>query len=221
MQTVASQQATEHLPSAPGSTPTHVFYTGPLDAFFGYSLGRLSYRTVTFERIPTDTADYQGNAVINYPDEGVPFTRIHEHKHFTPWETHEKTVAFREFSKETEPADTPYYPKRLAADLTLLRQYRTLAEPPPENPTSNIKHQASNIQRQLPRSPSHLSLHGYGTRYCRSSGLRGFLRRGHTLRPAPTRFSEWGRVGWGMVIDHGTVAAAVRRSTVSRPPPRN
>ena len=81
----------------------HVFYTGPLDAYFDYREGRLSYRTVTFERID-DEGDYQGNAVINYPDESVPYTRIHEHKHFTPWEKHEKTVAFREYSKETGPA---------------------------------------------------------------------------------------------------------------------
>ena len=109
------------------STYSHVFYTGPIDAFFGHSLGRLSYRTVTFERIET-TGDYQGNAVINYPDMSVPYTRIHEHKHFTPWETHEKTVAFKEFSKETEPPDVPYYPRRLAEDKALLLEYRALAE---------------------------------------------------------------------------------------------
>jgi len=105
----------------------HLFYTGPIDAFFGYSEGRLGYRTVTFERIDTDAEDYQGNAVINYPDMSVPWTRIHEHKHFAPWESHKKTIAFREFSKETEPNDVPYYPKRLAADKTLLAKYRLLA----------------------------------------------------------------------------------------------
>jgi len=108
--------------------PSHVFYTGPIDAFFDYSEGRLGYRTVTFEQIPTEAADYQGNAVINYPGMEVPFTRIHEHKHFTPWEQHERTVAFREFSKETEADDIPYYPKRLAADKALLLKYRALAE---------------------------------------------------------------------------------------------
>ncbi len=105
----------------------HVFYTGPLDAFFGFHLGRLSYRTVTFERIDA-AGDYQGNALMNYPGLEVPYTRIHEHKHFTPWEEHERTVTFREFSKETSPNDDPYYPKRLAPDLNLLRAYCDLAE---------------------------------------------------------------------------------------------
>lgn len=61
----------------------HVFYTGPIDAFFQYKHGRLSYRTVYFERHVTD-GDYQGNPVINYSEESVPYTRVHEHKHFTP-----------------------------------------------------------------------------------------------------------------------------------------
>jgi UDP-galactopyranose mutase len=107
---------------------SHVFYTGPLDAFFDHCYGRLGYRTVTFERIDTDEEDYQGNAVINYPDLSVPWTRIHEHKHFAPWESHDKTVAFREYSQETGPDDIPYYPKRLAADKALLAKYRQLAE---------------------------------------------------------------------------------------------
>ncbi len=105
----------------------HVFYTGPLDAYFGHRHGRLGYRTVTFERFEAE-GDYQGNAVINYTSAEVPFSRIHEHKHFTPWESHERTVAFREYSKETEPTDIPYYPKRLAPDLALLRTYVDLAD---------------------------------------------------------------------------------------------
>lgn len=116
--------ASRHSPS----TFSHLFYTGPIDAFFEYCEGRLGYRTVTFERISTNSSDYQGNAVINYPGSEVPFTRIHEHKHFTPWEQHEKTVAFREYSKETEPSDIPYYPKRLASDKEILQKYRLLAE---------------------------------------------------------------------------------------------
>jgi UDP-galactopyranose mutase len=113
----------------PASLPEcdHLFYTGPLDAFYGHKLGRLGYRTVTFERREA-VGDYQGNAVINYPEADVPFTRIHEHKHFAPWENHEKTVYFKEYSKETEPSDIPYYPKRLEADKKLLKGYRELAE---------------------------------------------------------------------------------------------
>ena len=104
----------------------HIFFTGPLDAFFEFKLGRLGYRTVTFERVDA-LGDYQGNAVINYPGMEVAHTRVHEHKHLAPWEEHEATVAFREFSKETLPNDIPYYPKRLAGDMTLLGQYAALA----------------------------------------------------------------------------------------------
>jgi UDP-galactopyranose mutase len=105
------------------STYKHIFYTGPIDAFFEYKFGRLGYRTVTFEKHITD-GDYQGNAVINYCDETVPHTRVHEHKHFAPWETHEKTVYFKEFSKETSEDDIPYYPKRLEKDKIMLDAYR-------------------------------------------------------------------------------------------------
>ena len=65
---------------------------------------------------------------MNYCDEKVPYTRITEHKHFTNWEQHDKTICFKEFSKETEPSDIPYYPKRLAGDKDLLLQYRKDAE---------------------------------------------------------------------------------------------
>jgi UDP-galactopyranose mutase len=105
----------------------HVFYSGPIDAYFDYSLGRLGYRTVTFERIETED-DYQGNAVINYPGMGVSYTRIHEHKHFTPWEKHSRTVAFREYSKLTGPQDVPYYPVRKEEDKRLLKRYIDLAQ---------------------------------------------------------------------------------------------
>ncbi|NJK90823.1 MAG: UDP-galactopyranose mutase [Blastochloris sp.] len=101
----------------------HIIYTGPIDRFFEYEYGRLAYRTVYFERIKTDMNDYQGNAVINYTNIEVPWTRIHEHKHFTPWESHERTVVFKEFSKETGLDDIPYYPKRLARDKSMLSRY--------------------------------------------------------------------------------------------------
>ena len=104
----------------------HTFFTGLIDAYFGFDLGRLGYRTVTFERIEAK-GDYQGNAVINYPELEPPQTRIHEHKHFAPWERHERTVAFKEFSHETGPSDIAYYPKRLAADRELLIEYRRAA----------------------------------------------------------------------------------------------
>ena len=110
----------------------HVFWSGPLDGFFDYSLGRLGYRTLDFERFDYD-GDYQGCAVMNYGDRDVPFTRITEHKHFSPWETHEKSVCYREFSRAAEPDDIPYYPIRLVAEKALLDDYMRLAQA-----TSNV-----------------------------------------------------------------------------------
>ena len=116
----------------------HVFYSGPLDQLFSYSQGRLGYRTIQFERIDAK-GDYQGNAVINYTTGETPWTRIHEHKHFTPWESLDRTVAFREFSKETEPADIPYYPKRLASDMGTFNSYtRSLADLPNITPVGRL-----------------------------------------------------------------------------------
>ncbi len=105
----------------------HIFFTGPLDAFFNFKFGRLGYRTVTFETGYAD-GDFQGASVINYCDDSVRHTRITEHKHFAPWERHEKTIFFKEFSKETSENDIPYYPKRLSIDKQLLAKYREEAE---------------------------------------------------------------------------------------------
>jgi UDP-galactopyranose mutase len=105
----------------------HVFYTGPIDAYFDYLHGRLGYRTVTFEK-EYAIGDYQGSSQINYCNENVPYTRITEHKHFAPWEQHEKTVYYTEYSKETSAEDVPFYPKRLSMDKELLKKYRELAE---------------------------------------------------------------------------------------------
>jgi len=104
----------------------HVFYTGPLDAWFEYSEGRLGYRTLDFE-VERHTGDYQGNAVINYCDADVPYTRISEHKHFAPWETHDKTLIYKEYSRQCGAGDVPYYPIRLVNDKSLLRRYVDLA----------------------------------------------------------------------------------------------
>jgi len=104
----------------------HIFYTGALDAFFDFEYGNLGYRTVTFES-SVHNGDFQGTAQINYCDEEIPYTRITEHKHFTPWESHEKTIIFKEFSKETGPGDIPYYPKRLKEDKLILMKYRQKA----------------------------------------------------------------------------------------------
>ncbi|MBL0145292.1 MAG: UDP-galactopyranose mutase [Chitinophagaceae bacterium] len=105
----------------------HVFYTGPIDAYFNFKHGRLGYRTVTFETIYAD-GDYQGVTQMNFCDADVPYTRITEHKHFTYWEKHNETICYKEFSKETTADDIPYYPKRLEVDKQLLLNYRSDAE---------------------------------------------------------------------------------------------
>ena len=105
----------------------HVFYSGPIDAWFGYINGRLPYRTLDFEII-RDNGDYQGNAVINYCDQSIPYTRITEHKHFTPWENHEKTICYREYSRACGEDDIPYYPIRLAGEMNQHERYEELAK---------------------------------------------------------------------------------------------
>lgn len=111
-----------HYKKNQNSNYDHVFYSGPLDAYFTYELGRLGYRTLDFEKYRAE-GDYQGCAVINYCEADVPYTRIIEHKHFTPWEQHEKTVYVREYSRYCENGDVPYYPIRLTEDEVLLKRY--------------------------------------------------------------------------------------------------
>ena len=105
----------------------HVFYSGPLDGWFDYERGRLGYRTLDFERF-TYQGDYQGCAVMNYGEETVPYTRITEHKHFSPWESHEGSVLYREYSRACDPGDIPYYPIRQVQEKALLADYVALAE---------------------------------------------------------------------------------------------
>lgn len=100
----------------------HVFWSGPIDAYFDHKFGRLGYRTLDFVE-EKHTGDYQGCAVMNYCDEEVPFTRISEHKHFAPWESHEKTIVFKEYSRECRPEDVPYYPIRLIDEQKMLTSY--------------------------------------------------------------------------------------------------
>jgi len=117
---------TRLAPAAAAERYDHLFWSGPLDAFFDYSLGRLAYRTLDFEPVRAD-GDFQGCAVMNYCDRSVPFTRIAEHKHFSPWERHERTICFREYSRSCEPGDVPFYPVRLAREELLLERYAALA----------------------------------------------------------------------------------------------
>lgn len=105
----------------------HVFYSGALDGFYNYDLGRLGYRTLDFEAFRTE-GDYQGCAVMNYGEQKVPYTRITEHKYFAPWENHEKSICYREFSRSCEPEDIPYYPIRQVGEMAMLQNYLDRAE---------------------------------------------------------------------------------------------
>ena len=96
-------------------------YTGPIDSWFNHCFGRLGYRT-DFELIRAN-GTMQDVAQVNYCDLSMPWTRITEHKHFTPWESHARTVLSRETSRNCEPEDTPYYPLRLAGDQPLVDCY--------------------------------------------------------------------------------------------------
>lgn len=105
----------------------HVFYSGTIDGYFDYEFGRLPYRTLDFEKAYAD-GDFQGCAVMNYGDEHVPYTRISEHKHFANWEEHDKTVYFKEYSRQCMPEDIPYYPINLVEGNELIAKYKEKAQ---------------------------------------------------------------------------------------------
>jgi UDP-galactopyranose mutase len=107
-----------------------VVYTGPLDRYFDYSEGALGWRTLDFvPEVLRDRADFQGTPVMNYADLDVPFTRIHEFRHFHPERDYpsDRTVIVREYSRFAEPGDEPYYPINTAEDRARLERYRELA----------------------------------------------------------------------------------------------
>ena len=104
-----------------------VIYTGAIDRYFDYRFGALEYRSVRFETEVLDMPNYQGNAVINYTDRNVPYTRIIEHKHFE-FGTQPKTVISREYSAEWKKGDEPYYPVNDEKNGKLYERYRALAE---------------------------------------------------------------------------------------------
>ena len=114
-----------------GNEYSHTFYSGPIDKYFDYKLGRLGYRTLKFEPEIHD-GDYLGTAVMNFGNYEVPYTRISEHKHFSPWEEHEKTIIFKEYSSFCREGDIPYYPIRLAKEKGMLEEYEKLASKEPE-----------------------------------------------------------------------------------------
>ena len=109
-----------------------IVYTGPIDAYFGYKLGALQYRSVRFEEELLDVADYQHNAVINYTDSETPYTRIIEHKWFEFGKDENgrdipKTVISKEYSSEWKVGDEPYYPVNDERNQKLYLEYQKLA----------------------------------------------------------------------------------------------
>ena len=114
-----------------------VVYTGPIDAFFGYSLGALAYRSVRFETETLDIPNFQGNATVNYTDRETPWTRIIEHKWFEFGRDENgndlpKTVISREYSSEWRPGDEPYYPVNDEKNGALYARYKALADAEPK-----------------------------------------------------------------------------------------
>jgi len=116
-----------HFDSSQKVNYDQVFYSGPLDAWFDHIYGLLPYRTLDFECF-RDVGDYQGTAVVNYCDPEVPYTRITEHKHFSPWESHDQTVCYKEYSRLCTERDIPYYPIRLTGDMSQLKKYMELVK---------------------------------------------------------------------------------------------
>ncbi len=114
---------------------TPVVYTGPIDRYFGYAEGELGWRTLDFEQEVLDVGDFQGTPVMNYADSDVPWTRIHEFRHFHPERAsypQDRTVIVREYSREAGRADEPYYPVNTERDRSVLARYRARAAAEPD-----------------------------------------------------------------------------------------
>lgn len=119
----AKQAAAENIP---------VYYSGPIDKLFGYKYGPLPWRSLRFEQETLDIADYQGTSVMNYTEASVPYTRIHEFKHYHPEQKDvmacEKTIIMREYPQNWKLGDEPYYPINTPESATLLLKYREEAK---------------------------------------------------------------------------------------------
>ena len=115
-----------------GALADRIVFTGKIDEFYGCCFGKLNYRTVRFEQETLDTPNYQGNAVVNYTERNVPYTRIIEHKHFEMFgqEVYNcpKTVISKEYSTEWHDGMEPYYPVNDAANTALYAKYKELAD---------------------------------------------------------------------------------------------
>ena len=126
-------------PTIQQSNNLTIYYSGPIDALFDYKFGALPWRTLRFETERLNCADYQGNSVVNYPDIDVPYTRIHEFRHYHPeWELEKRvgvgggvggkagggTIVMREYSGAWKRGDEPYYPIQNAESAALLKKYQ-------------------------------------------------------------------------------------------------
>ena len=115
-----------------GIFATDILYTGAVDEYYDYSLGKLSYRSLRFEtEYLEDTDNYQGNAVVNYTEATVPYTRIIEHRHFEKNDTAKGTVITREYPAEWKEGSEPYYPMSDEKNLSLYARYMDLATKEP------------------------------------------------------------------------------------------
>ena len=121
----AFRTGADALPDVP------VFYSGPIDALFGYKFGHLPWRTLRFEQETLPVRDYQGTSVVNYTEAEVPYTRIHEFKHYHPENAavmnSPKTIIMREYPAAWKPGDEPYYPIDCAESRELLARYQAEA----------------------------------------------------------------------------------------------
>ena len=104
-----------------------IVFTGKIDEYYNYQFGKLQYRTVKFETETLDCANYQGNAVVNYTEAEVPYTRIIEHKHFE-FGQQPKTVISREYSSEWQDGSEPFYPVNDERNNALYLKYKALAD---------------------------------------------------------------------------------------------
>jgi UDP-galactopyranose mutase len=110
------------------SKANYVIFTGPIDEFFGYQLGTLEYRSLRFETEILNTEDFQGNAIVNYTEESIPYTRICEHKHFE-WSKSDKTVITREYPQEWSSNLEKYYPVNDEKNNRLYEEYKKMTIP--------------------------------------------------------------------------------------------
>ena len=138
-----------------------IVYTGPVDAYYDYCYGELEYRSVSFETEVLEEDNYQGNAVVNYTEYEVPYTRIIEHKHFE-FGTQEETVISKEYPAAWKKGEEPYYPVNNEKNNALYQKYAALC----------LKRRKGGLWRKT----WHISVYGYAQCCCRSASACTFCR---------------------------------------------